>query len=153
MVRDLLQTNHTEQFNAIYVELSEREVNTPPNPTVALHSLTTLHPAISLDIKLWQCCPYSMTTPASSLTDILTSAIQPFSRIHWYHPNTGYFSISLLYIEDRTNHSTRINLRDIWTVLRIRCAVLYLTNLSMQYTMFTFLGLCKFIVTITPEDN
>ncbi len=25
----------------INVELSEREVNTPPNPTVALHSLTT----------------------------------------------------------------------------------------------------------------
>ena len=40
-----------------YVEHSDGEANTPPNPTVALHSYT--------NNRLWQCCPYLSATPAS----------------------------------------------------------------------------------------
>ncbi|GAB2663650.1 hypothetical protein GCM10026988_35200 [Vibrio panuliri] len=44
-------------FRSMHVEHSDREANTPPNPTVALHSYT--------NNRLWQCCPYSNATPAS----------------------------------------------------------------------------------------
>ena len=62
------------------------------SPTVALHSVKSN--------RLWQCYPFRVQPQQAPLIWKPTSAKQPFTLVHWHHPNKPYLFALLLYRDD-----------------------------------------------------